>query len=122
MKAFLDNILGSLVSLNNKTYNVERLWELTKDSMVESVPVKSFSDQLHTSVWSQHNLTPIDVIDHMERILSSDLSHPIIVLSNGNGDWKILDGVHRLCKAIGEGKQNILARFITGEYLENNYD
>ena len=57
----------------------------------------------------------------MQRILSSDLSHPIIVLSNG-GDWKVLDGVHRLCKAIGEGQEKIPVRFITGEYLENHYE
>ena len=46
--------------------------------------------------------------DHLERCLTADLSYPIIVCDN-----RIIDGTHRVIKALAEGKTSIKARVLT---------
>ncbi len=46
-----------------------------------------------------------NVVDHMQLINETDLQHPII-LSN---DGRVMDGMHRVCKALLEGESTIKA-------------
>jgi len=45
------------------------------------------------------------VLEHYEKISKSDLTYPIIL----SEDAVVMDGLHRICKAILEGKTTILA-------------
>lgn len=49
---------------------------------------------------------------HYQRIKDTDLKYPINIYFF-KGSWKILDGVHRLCKAIMEGRTTIAVCKIT---------
>ena len=46
-----------------------------------------------------------EVLSHLERIQKADLNYPIIL----NDDGSLMDGGHRLCKAILEGRTKISA-------------
>ena len=46
-------------------------------------------------------------IEHVKRVQDCDSKHPIILSPDG----QILDGVHRICKALIEGKQVRYVRF-----------
>lgn len=50
---------------------------------------------------------------HEDRIAKADLSIPIIVLDTGGRyGLVVLDGAHRLAKAVSEGKKEIMAKVI----------
>jgi len=72
---------------------------------------------LHTE-GERFNLTPKDIMQHpllykaqYERTVQSDVSYPIDVMEN-KGRWLILDGLHRLMKAVHNGENTVTVRKI----------
>jgi hypothetical protein len=72
---------------------------------------------LHTE-GERFNLTPKDIMqnpdlykEQYERTMQSDLSYPIDVMEN-KGRWLILDGLHRLMKAVHYGGNTVTIRKI----------
>lgn len=70
-----------------------------------------------------YNLTPQEVLDHpekhpkeWERVQQADLSHPIDVMEN-KGRLTILDGLHRLMKAVIQGHQTVQVRIHSRELI-----
>ncbi len=69
------------------------------------------------------NLTPRDVMnkiegssEHQERVKKADLQYPIFVIKK-KGRWLIIDGVHRLVKALQSGHKTIKAKIVTPELI-----
>lgn len=82
------------------TWDVETIWDYTKDfPVVEWEIPQSFLDSWS---WGEEHLS-----EHLDRTLDADLKYPII-LWNG----VIMDGCHRVCKAIALGQSSIAARHI----------
>lgn len=54
-------------------------------------------------------LTPEKEPSHFTKITNASLIYPIDIYWY-RGDWRILDGVHRFCKAILENKKTIMVR------------
>lgn len=81
-------------------WSVARLIELSKDLPVMEVNIN------HLNVYSRYNLTLREMVMHINAVLKADLSYPIIL----DEDGEILDGRHRIMKAIIEGKETVLAR------------
>jgi hypothetical protein len=50
-------------------------------------------------------LTCREIVEHAGLILDCDLTHPIILSSDG----RVMDGMHRVCKALLQGHQYIEA-------------
>lgn len=84
-------------------WDVERLIELTRDFPVKHVPVGSIWE-LDTAYWSQP-LTVRDVAEHLQLVNAVDLSYPIIL----GVDGRVMDGMHRVVKALLEGRPTIAA-------------
>lgn len=97
------------------------LWAL--DLPVEEIPIKEIANNLDipyleredTDDW---NLCVRELVanfdqepHHAQQTLAADLTFPIELYSH-NGQWIILDGVHRLTKAVREGRETILGRRI----------
>lgn len=83
----------------------ERLWELAKD--LEPFPVL-LDDiaELDLDCWFGDNSPTLrEVARHAERIAKADLDYPIIL----NDDGSLMDGGHRICKALIRGQTSILA-------------
>lgn len=80
---------------------VRRLIELSCELPVSMIDPKSVKE-LHENHWYFHDPesqpTPASLIEHMQLISGCDLSFPIILDSKG----RIMDGMHRVCKAVLE--------------------
>jgi len=89
-------------------WKVELLWKLAKTLPVEYVPIETLISQLEGTCWTDEDedATPHWVLGHTRRIVGADLDYPILLDKAG----VIVDGVHRLCKAILEGREVIAAQ------------
>lgn len=103
-----------------------KIWKL--DIPAEEIPIAELESNLDipylekegTDDW---NLTLRELItnpekepSHYQRVKSVQLKYPIQIYFF-DGSWKILDGVHRSCKAVMDGKKTIIARKITAEMI-----
>jgi hypothetical protein len=84
---------------------VDRLIELTKDIKPKYISVSSIQE-LDENFWFNHKSdipTCRAVAEHARLILETYLSFPIILCASG----MIMDGMHRVYKALIEGKKKI---------------
>ena len=92
-------------------WNVRRLVELSRDLPRGWVPLLAIRE-LDEPYWSNEGtqiLTCREVVDHARLMLDSDLAFPIILSSDGC----VMDGMHRVCKALLENRTEIEAvRFV----------
>ena len=92
-------------------WNVRRLVDLTKSLPRERVRLTAIRE-LDEPYWRNEGtkqLTCREVVDHARLINECDLAHPVI-LSN---DGRVMDGMHRICKALLVGLDEIEAvRFL----------
>ena len=107
-----------------------KLWQL--DIPHEELPIEVLEDNLDiayldTEGTDDWNLTPRELITHLEmypshskKIKNVQMEYPID-LYFFNGSWKILDGVHRYCRAILEGKKTIQLFFNLDVGCSTNY-
>lgn len=79
---------------------------------IVKINVDEFLPQLKENLWG--SFSPMDVIRnphkkeyaaHYKRIVDADLSYPLFV----SGEHNIIDGAHRLCKAILTDKKTVNA-------------
>ena len=89
-------------------WNVARLIRLSRDLPTISVDPRTISelDQNHWYMDPSQQPTPRSLLEHMQLIEQSDLSFPIILDAHG----RVMDGMHRICKAVYEGRSTISAR------------
>lgn len=77
---------------------------------VEEVPVEAVIDLDRDGWFGGRAPSAREVLDHVRRILDADLAHPVLLAPDGS----LLDGAHRACKAILEGRATLAAvRFPT---------
>lgn len=94
---------------NGKEYKwwVSTLWESVKDLQDEEVAVESLLHELKFDRWFQIYVPPTveNVLQHFTRIQNADFMYPVILSPSG----RVLDGVHRLCKAVITEQKTIRA-------------
>jgi|ERR1700733_3114807 len=92
-------------------WNVNRLVEKSRGLTRERVPLSSIGE-LEEPFWARERAQPLtcrEIVEHTRLILDCDLAFPIILSSDG----RVMDGMHRACKALLEGLHDIEAvRFI----------
>ena len=94
-------ILYGIQDLNDYRYKVTDLIEATKNEKVFKLKVSDVFT--HYVAPCEDTLT--DFIDHVKRTMQADLNFPIIL----SPDNFILDGKHRLAKALVTGEKYIKA-------------
>lgn len=91
-----------------RIWRVERLWGLSIDLPVKTVPLSSIS-ALDEVTWfdtdQDSRPTGRRVADHAKRIYEADLDLPVILSAEG---W-VMDGMHRVCRAYVLGLETINA-------------
>ena len=88
-------------------WDVGRLIRLSSGLPVREVAVASI-DEINEDHWYSHGTTKPtcrSVIEHCSLLLATDLSFPIILDSMG----RVMDGMHRVCKALMEGRTHLPA-------------
>lgn len=88
-------------------WDVDRLIELTSDLTPTAVPLSALRE-LDETFWFDRDTdrpTCRAVALHAKLINETDLRFPIILSREG----RVMDGMHRVCRALIEGKESILA-------------
>jgi hypothetical protein len=92
-------------------WSVHRLVGLSNGLVREPVLLSSIRE-LDESYWAggiNQRLTCREIVDHARLMLESDLAFPVILSSDG----RVMDGMHRICKALLQGLDHIEAvRFL----------
>lgn len=88
------------------TWQVARLWDLARDLPIVEVSLDTLAEA-DRNPWFGDSMPPTvrHVVSHCRRMLDADLSVPVIL----NADGRIMDGVHRLARAMLEGHETIKA-------------
>lgn len=92
-------------------WDVDRLVELSRVLVREHIPLTAIRE-LDEPYWANERvqqLTCREITAHARLMLDCELSYPIILSSDG----RVMDGMHRICKALLEGQSDIESvRFI----------
>lgn len=89
-----------MAQLGRHLWSVSRLFELTKDLEVMEIPLK------HLNVFYRYEkLTLREMVMHLTAVNNADLEAPIII----DEDGEVMDGRHRIMKAMLEGRETIKA-------------
>lgn len=98
-------------------WDVLKLIELSKDFEVVQVPLSEIREFRET-YWFGLGAAPVtkDIAEHAKLIYEADTSYPIILCSEG----RVMDGMHRVCKAYLEAHATISAKRFT-ELHEPDY-
>lgn len=91
---------NQMCTIGKHTWSIPRLFQLAKDLPVMEVPL----DHLNIDL-SYSNLKLRGMVMHMKAVLEADLSYPIILDEDGG----LMDGRHRIMRALLEGKDTIKA-------------
>lgn len=89
-----------MCSLGRHSWSVPRLFELARHLPVMSVPLNHLS-----LFYTYEKLTLREMVMHMQAVNAADLSRPIIL----DEDGELMDGRHRLMKAMLLGEESVLA-------------
>jgi len=91
-------------------WDVDRLLDLAADLPIVDVQLAAIWE-IDTAYWFQEGSEPATVravVDHVRLIHEADLSWPIIL----DPDGRVLDGMHRVGKALLDGRPTIRAVFL----------
>ncbi len=92
-------------------WDVRRLIELSRGLPVATVPISQIAELDENYWYAFEGQVPScrSIIEHIELIAESTFEHPIIL----DADGKVMDGMHRVCKAVLQDRTNIEAvRFL----------
>lgn len=106
----IKDFLGIETEFNiNDNYFEDQEYKITALQAINEVKIQKCElfdlDIRGIKLYENYEKSMINIIQDYYRIKNCSLEHPIILAPNGN----ILDGVHRVCKAIIEGKMKIKA-------------
>mgnify|MGYP000002863690 CR=1 FL=1 len=87
-------------SIGNHYWDVSRLIDLAKELPVMDIPMVHLNFD-HVC----RELTLREMVGHIKSVLNADLSYPIILDEDGG----IMDGRHRIMKALMDGERSIKA-------------
>jgi hypothetical protein len=90
-----------------RAWNIHRLVEISSTLPRERVPLSAIRE-LDEPYWSGEPtkfITCRQIAEHARLIRDCDLTFPVILSSDG----RVMDGMHRICKALVEGLSDIEA-------------
>lgn len=84
-------------------WNVRRLINLSRGLPMVKLAIEQVAE-MHENHWYTHEVpTPNSILEHLQLIEAADLRYPIIIDQAG----RLMDGMHRLCKAKLQGQERI---------------
>jgi hypothetical protein len=117
-----------MYSDGNGSYSVYQLWSLTRDLPVVEIKTSKLRFNLEETEWEvsddtdqvEHLLVK-EIIknlqkhpEHAERIQEANLDYPILVTA----EMFVVDGMHRLCRALLEKRRLVKSRVVPRSLLE----
>lgn len=95
-------------ALGNRAWHIETIWQAAALCPVEDALIDAI-EELDEDCWFEGDgriPTVRAVADHARQINEADLERPIILSSDGH----VLDGMHRVARALLEGRQIVKAQ------------
>jgi hypothetical protein len=91
-------------------WDVAKLTRLVEHVPVEQIPLSNIAD-IDREYWFDHGVAPTvrNVVEHFKLLQAVDLSFPIVVDPDGH----VMDGMHRVARALLEGRESIAAKRLT---------
>ena len=86
-------------------WHTDRLWQAAENLPPFAIEIASIRELAQNCWFGAQPPTIREVLEHVERIRDTNLEYPIIL----NEDGSLMDGGHRLCKAILAGHTTIMA-------------
>jgi hypothetical protein len=99
---------GHWVSLGERAWQIETIWEAATGLPVEQVAVDAISE-IDEDCWFQGGggaPTVRAVAQHARSIMKADPALPVILASDG----QVLDGMHRIARALLDGRLTVPAQ------------
>ncbi len=88
-------------------WRVADLWQAAASVPVEALALSDLSEVTCLSGWWwEPEPTFVNFVDHCRRVLDADLAYPILLGPRG----EVLDGMHRIAKAMVHDVENILVQ------------
>jgi hypothetical protein len=101
----------------------QRLWEEANRVQADFLPLTDLLSNLDLPIWPRfdgqkiYDLAPSEFLrdpklfpTHMERVIKSDPSFPLILMPNRSERWVVIDGYHRLVKCQIERIQKVMVK------------
>lgn len=106
----------------------EKVWKVK--APIERMKISELDWQFNFPFWhsstERYVITPNQVFknpkkykEQYERIMKSNMEHPIDIMKNKEYLWEILDGLHRLAKAYLLGQKEVNVRKIPHSEITN---
>lgn len=106
-------------------WDFKKIWEL--DLEEEELPIEEIEWHLDVPLWEQrgkpNSISPREVLlnpsrnrDQYMQIMEAQLEYPVEVMW-WNGRWMLLDGVHRLAKAVQRGHSSLTVHKVPHERI-----
>ncbi|MBF5006583.1 hypothetical protein ISG32_20220 [Diaphorobacter sp. NR2-3-3-1] len=89
----------------SRIWDVHGLVRLARDLPVQRALLSDIRELDEPYWFDAHHPTTREIIDHMRLVQQTDLAYPIILCPDG----RVMDGMHRVCKAVLEGGTDIAA-------------
>jgi len=101
-------------------WDVDRLVELASELEPFDLPLTEIRELDETFWFNAEGDVPTcrRIALHAKLILQADLSHPIILSQDG----RVMDGMHRACKALLEGRETIRAVLLAEDPAPDHID
>jgi len=108
-------------------YDIEKIIDETRTNSIERARVSELRDHLFENAWGDDmvHVSPMGVMNapllnvdhktHMSRIRTADMSFPILIRFE---DGTLMDGYHRLSRALLDGLDRIDAIYVQEEQVE----
>lgn len=94
------------VSLGVRAWRIETVWRAAQSVPVVEVRVAAIRE-VDEDCWFNDAIPTVRaVVDHARRIVEADLTRPVVLASDG----QVLDGMHRIAKAVLNGHDTVLAQ------------
>lgn len=91
-----------------RVWLISKLWEITKGFLIKDILIENIKE-LDQVTWfdNDYNQLPTcrQVAEHAKQIYNVEFNYPIILSAEG----KVMDGMHRICKAYLLGRETIKA-------------
>lgn len=116
---------------NHGIYDILKLWEITANTPTQQMSIQTLASNLDKECWTiptptgETYVTPRQVLanparapEHHHSIQVADLTYPILVYQD-HGEYDILDGLHRLSKAVSLHHETIQVKILTDVMLDH---
>lgn len=102
---FKTHVYGDVVGEQFHVWKVPSLWDYASNYAAEPVALETLVSEIDRTRWFNPAMQPTirRIVSHCLKIQHADLSYPILIGPKG----QVIDGSHRLAKALLEGHNTI---------------